>query len=118
MHEQNVMARNRKEKEKRSGYILTGNQRDRNVGNADLYKCLKEKHELFKHKQEQAQSAHPAQQTLFSSESIVYGQYLVFGHGTNDQRAHHARERAHAVRDAHQNTGVARSDVQMIYIEP
>lgn len=63
-------------------------------------------------------SAHPAQQTLFSSESMVYGQYLVFGHGTNDQRAHHARERAHAVRDAHQNTGVARSDVQMIHIEP
>lgn len=43
--------------------------------------------------------------------------YLVFGHRTDNKRAHHPRQSAHAVRDAHQDAGVARSDVQVIDVK-
>lgn len=43
--------------------------------------------------------------------------YLVFGHRTDNKRAHHPRQGAHAVRDAHQDAGVAWSDVQVIDIK-
>lgn len=43
--------------------------------------------------------------------------YLVFGHCTDNKRAHHPRQRTHAVRNAHQDAGVAWSDVQMIDIK-
>lgn len=43
---------------------------------------------------------------------------LVFGHGTHDDGAHHAGQRAHAVGDAHEDAGVARRDVQVVHVEP
>lgn len=43
---------------------------------------------------------------------------LVLGHCTHDDRAHHTRQRAHAVGDAHKDTGVAWSNVQVVHVEP
>lgn len=44
--------------------------------------------------------------------------YLVFGHGPHYEGAHHAWQGAHSIRDAHQNTGIAGGNVQVIHIEP
>lgn len=41
----------------------------------------------------------------------------MFRHCTHDERAHHARERPHAVGDPHQDAGVTRGYVQVIHIE-
>ena len=41
----------------------------------------------------------------------------MFGHGTNNERAHHARQSAHTVGDAHEDTGIAGSNVQVVHIE-
>ena len=43
---------------------------------------------------------------------------LVLSHGTHDDRAHHAGQRAHAVGDAHEDAGIARGDVQVVHVEP
>lgn len=43
--------------------------------------------------------------------------YLVFGHRTDNKRAHHSRQSTHAVRNTHQDAGVAWSDIQMIDIK-
>lgn len=47
----------------------------------------------------------------------VSSSYLVFGHRTDNKRAHHPRQSTHAVRNAHQDAGVAWRDVQMIDIK-
>ena len=46
------------------------------------------------------------------------GTDLVISHGTHDDGAHHAGQRAHAVGDAHEDAGIARGDVQMVHVEP
>lgn len=38
-------------------------------------------------------------------------------HGADYKRADHTRQSAHAVGDAHENTGIARRDVQVIHVE-
>ncbi len=43
--------------------------------------------------------------------------YLVFSQGSNNQRTNHSRQRSHPVRNAHQDAGIARSNVQMIDIK-
>lgn len=47
----------------------------------------------------------------------VSSSYLVFGHRTDNKRAHHPRQSTHAVGNAHQDAGVAWRDVQMIDIK-
>lgn len=44
--------------------------------------------------------------------------HLVFGHSTNNQWAHHPRQSANTVRDAHQDASIARRNVQVIDIKP
>ena len=46
-----------------------------------------------------------------------FDSHLVLSHGPDDERTDHPRERAHAVRDAHEDTGVTRRDVQVVYVE-
>jgi len=41
----------------------------------------------------------------------------VFSKCSDDEGANHTREGAYSIRDAHKNTGIARSYVQMVYIE-
>lgn len=41
----------------------------------------------------------------------------MFRHCTHNERAHHARQRPHAVGDPHQDAGVTRGYVQVIHIE-
>ena len=41
----------------------------------------------------------------------------MFRHRTNDERAHHARQRPHTVGDPHQNAGVTWGYVQVIHVE-
>lgn len=48
---------------------------------------------------------------------LLFKSHLVFGHRTDNKRAHHPRQRTHAVGNAHQDAGVAWSDVQMIDIK-
>ncbi len=43
--------------------------------------------------------------------------YLVFGKCSNNEGAHHSRQCTYSIRDAHKNTGIARSYVKMVYIE-
>lgn len=43
--------------------------------------------------------------------------HLVFGHRTDNKRAHHPRQSTHTIRNAHQDAGVAWSDVQVIDIK-
>lgn len=44
--------------------------------------------------------------------------HLVFCHCANNQWAHHPRQSTDTVGDAHQDTGIARGDVQVIDIKP
>lgn len=48
---------------------------------------------------------------------VQWDPYLVLGHGPHYERAHHARQGAHAIGDAHEDAGVAGGDVQVVYIE-
>lgn len=41
----------------------------------------------------------------------------MFCHCTNNEWAHHSRQRPHAIGDSHQNAGITRSYVQVIDIE-
>lgn len=43
--------------------------------------------------------------------------HLVFGERSNDEGAYHSRQGAHSIGDAHENTGISWSYVQMVYIE-
>ena len=40
----------------------------------------------------------------------------MLSHGTHDDGAHHAGQRAHAVGDAHEDAGIARGDVQVVHV--
>ena len=42
---------------------------------------------------------------------------LVFSQGSYDQRTDHPRQGSNPVGDAHEDAGVARGDVQMVYVE-
>lgn len=43
--------------------------------------------------------------------------YLVLCHSANNQWAHHPGQSTHTIRNAHQDTGIAWSDVQVIDIK-
>lgn len=43
--------------------------------------------------------------------------YLMFSHSSNNKGTHHSRQRSHTIRNAHQDAGIARSNIQMIDIE-
>lgn len=43
--------------------------------------------------------------------------HLIFCQGSNNQRAHHPRKCSYAVRNAHQDAGIARSNIQMVDIK-
>lgn len=46
-----------------------------------------------------------------------YHTHFVFSQSSNNQGTNHARKRPHPVRNAHQDAGIARSNVQMIDIK-
>lgn len=43
--------------------------------------------------------------------------YLVFSQSSNNQGTHHSRQSSHPVRNAHQDAGIARRNIQMIDIK-
>lgn len=43
--------------------------------------------------------------------------HFVFSQSSDNQGTNHARKRPHPVRNAHQDAGIARSDIQMIDIK-
>ena len=44
--------------------------------------------------------------------------HLVFSQRSDDQRTHHSRQSSHAIGDSHQDTGIARGDIQVVDIKP